>query len=493
MAMLDAIDHFIVLMLENRSFDSLLGTLYPRSERFNGLTGQESNQTTSHSYPVWNSQEMDPASMSIPDPDPGESWHNINRQLFGEHNSPGQYPPDMSGFVADYVMQNAANAESYEPGAVMHYYTSDQIPVITTLAKQYAVCDQWFASAPCQTWPNRFFLHCGTAGGYENNSPVHFPYLMDTVFNRLEDAGHDWGIYFHDFPQTLTLTRLWPHVEHFRLFDEFIEDCQRGELPAYAFIEPRYFPDVKLPNDQHPPHNVGMGEELIADVYNAVRSSPAWEKSLLVIIYDEHGGCFDHAPPPLAVPPGKHLSRPFAFDRYGVRVPAVIVSPWIQPGTILRAVEDGHLPHAGPPYPFDHTSVIATLRKRFRLGEPLTRRDAVAPDLERVLNSPAADNNSLTRVRPRDYSMPSTEIEAAITAALNDHQQVLRDAAFYLPKIPRPGHMPGLVEIILAILKSIVGRLLGFAPRHATPAKAVPYIKKRMHGYLRKKHNRTAR
>ena len=124
---------------------------------------------------------------------------------------------------------------------------------------------------------------------------------METIFNRFSNPD-SWKIYFHDFPQTLTLTRLWSHINRFGFFEEeFAKDAAAGELPSYTFIEPRYFPDVKLPNDQHPPHHLGMGEELIADVYNTLRTAPTWEKTLLVIIYDEHGGIYDHAPPPKAV------------------------------------------------------------------------------------------------------------------------------------------------------------------------------------------------
>ncbi len=468
------IEHIVVLMMENRSFDSILGQLYPGNFGFDGLKGNETNPLHGGSeVRVWNSGKFDPKSMSIPSPDPGELWNDINMQLFGLDGKPESESPKMNGFVNNYLRQSAEPSGSYLPKSIMHYYTPEQLPVISTLAKDFAVCDNWFASAPCQTWPNRFFLHCATAKGYENNSPAHFPYLMETIFNRFSDS-KSWKIYFHDFPQTLTLTRLWPHIERFRLFEqEFSKDAAAGKLPAYSFIEPRYFPDVKLPNDQHPPHHVGMGEELIADVYNALRSAPTWEKTLLVIIYDEHGGNYDHVPPPKAVSPDNRVSKPFNFDRYGVRVPAVLVSPYIKTGTILKTP-------VGTSCPYDHTSVIATLRKCFALGESISHRDAVAPDLESVLNLDTPSNFGPEKVVPRYYQVSPTELEKALHAPLNDFQKAMHEAAAYLP-IHRSGN---ILEEIESHLKNLLKGARPEIPEHNTAAAALPFISERLRNFL---------
>ncbi len=481
----DRIEHIVVLMLENRSFDSMLGALYPKSASFNGLSGNESNPLQGAAdIPVWRNTATDTASMSVPTPDPGELWLDINMQLFGLAGKPGDLPPTMNGFVNNYVRQNDQPAAAYQPQAIMHYYDPVQLPVISQLARQFAVCDQWFASAPCQTWPNRFFLHTGTAGGYENNSPAHFPYLMNTVFNKLNEAGKSWGIYYHDFPQTLTLTNLWPHLDHFHDFDDFKKDAANGALPAYSFIEPRYFPDLELPNDQHPPHNVGMGEKLIADVYNAVRSAPTWKKTLLIITYDEHGGCYDHAPPPRAAPPDNSNSQPFAFDRYGVRVPAVLISPYIKPGTLLRAVDDGNLPHNGPPYPYDHTSVIATLRNCFNLGGPLTFRDAVAPDLESVLNLDAPSNDGPDAVTPLTYVVTDTELQAALNAPLNGFQKALHETATHLPPLGLVKNAESLYASIGSHIGNLINGTLSEVPDHRTPAEALPFIQDQLRNFF---------
>jgi phospholipase C len=476
------IEHIVVLMMENRSFDSLVGGLYPKSARFNGISGSESNPWQGQKdIKIWcNEEGVDNASMTIPDPDPGELWNDINTQLFGLDAQANNQSPPMNGFVNNYMRQNQNSSKEYSPAAVMHYYTPSQVPVISQLARQFAVCDQWFASAPCQTWPNRFFVHTGTAQGYENNSPVHFPYLMDTIFNRLQSAHKSWGIYYHDFPQSIALTKLWDHLDHFHSFDNFLEQAAKGSLPAYSFIEPRYFPGIKLPNDQHPPHNVGLGEQLISQVYNTLRKAPTWSKTLFILTYDEHGGCYDHAPPPLAVPPDNHPTTPFAFDRYGIRVPAVIISPYIRPGTILRSVANGDLPHHGPPYPFDHTSIIAAVRKCFNLQAPLSHRDAVAPDLEICLNLENPDNNPAT-IEALPYAMTSAELERAMAAPMNDMQVALHHTAAHLPDSQE--------EAGEHIRQLVMGFKKAHVPLHFTAAQALPFMKTKLGTFLKKRQS----
>jgi phospholipase C len=367
----------------------------------------------------------------------------------------------------------------------MHCYDPKQVPVISTMARQFAVIDRWFASAPCQTWPNRFFLHTATAGGYEDNSPTHFPYLFNTIFNRMNEAGKSWKIYFHDFPQALTLAHLWPNVDHFRYFEtDFLSDAAAGKLPAYSFIEPRYFPDIELPNDQHPPHNVGLGEALIAKVYDAVRTAPTWEETLLVIIYDEHGGKFDHVPPPLAVPPDESKPQPFGFDRYGVRVPAVVISPYIRPGTIWPDEVKQEPVQTGPPYPYDHTSIIATLRKCFQLGGPLSRRDAVAPDLEPLLTLQTPSNGGPATLSPLKYVVTDAELQAARNAPMNGLQKVMHEAAAQLPAAGLVGKIEDFLDGIEAHIENIVNGKLAHVPNHKTRAEGLGFVKSRTKAFL---------
>src|SRR5260370_13458039 len=183
MATLNDIDHIVVLMLENRSFDSMLGTLYPKSAGFDGLTGNETNLNAAGTpVSVWNQPGTDLATMTIPDPDPGEYWVDMNQQIFGSTAPPTpQSLATMGGFLANYTgLQPPPPAGSR---AVMHYFTPEQVPVISCLARQFAVCDQWHAAAPCQTSPNRFFVHTATPNRYHNNEPPKLPYMMPTIFD----------------------------------------------------------------------------------------------------------------------------------------------------------------------------------------------------------------------------------------------------------------------------------------------------------------------
>jgi phospholipase C len=465
--MLNDIKHIVVLMLENRSFDSMLGglgKLYPQPTIFDGLDGTETNPDASGApVPAWNQPGTDAATMRIPDPDPGEHFDDINSQLFDTPTPPVPTPtPTMSGFAKDYAAQPGAPSGS----GVMHHFTPEQVPVISALARQFAVCDRWHASAPCQTWPNRFFVHTGTANGYENNSPTHFPYLMPTIFNRFDDGSvaNPWKIYFHDMPQSLTLSNLWPQLERFRFYAEFQHDARTGQLPAYSFIEPRYFADVALPNDQHPPHVVTLGEQLIADVYNCLRAGPGWLDTLLIITYDEHGGCYDHVPPPQAQPPGAVATAPFNFDRYGVRVPAVIVSPWVTAGTILRP--------AGA-VPYDHTSIIATVRKRFGLGAPLSARDAVAPDLGPVLDRPGPDNLGPERLEALPFAASPADVAAAQNLPLNSMQRNLLRLAGHLPATEATGDFGTFIQRHIAFLSGLHDQLAIDTNRSMADAVAV--------------------
>ncbi len=229
----DKIKHVVVLMLENRSFDCLLGQLYTGRLDFNGLTGREGNPHTGgpvSPIAAWNDVTIVPGAMTIPTPDPGEQFTDITTQIFGLNGAANNQPPPMSGFVDNYVRQT--KEPPYDPKQIMHYYTPAQVPVLSQLAKAYAVCDQWHASAPNQTWPNRFFVHCATAGGYVNNSPPRFPYLMPAIQERLNRVENGWKVYFHDMPQSLTLAQLWSLRDNFRPFDEFAADAAAGRLPC---------------------------------------------------------------------------------------------------------------------------------------------------------------------------------------------------------------------------------------------------------------------
>lgn len=418
-----SIEHVVVLMLENRSFDCMLGRLYRDRPDFDGLRGDEANPLhrddgVVEQIPVWNDDSITPDAASIPDPDPGELFDDIAMQIYGLHPDG---TPRMNGFVDNYVRQ-PANGAPLDPRAVMHCFVPDQLPVLSLLARSFGVIDRWFSSAPCETWPNRLFAHTGTGGGQVNNAAIQRPFILPTVFRRLASRGRSWKVYFHDVPQTAALVTLWPWIPtNFRLFvEEFAADATRGALPTYSFIEPRYFTDRLLnciPNDAHPPHNVAYAEQLLATVYNAVRAGPAWERTLLLIVFDEHGGCYDHVPPPAATPVGPPAPNGFTFDRYGPRVPAVVVSPYVPAGSVIRPPTDGP--------PFDHTSIIATLDALFDLGEPLSLRAARAPTLLPALQLARAENHGPARIDATETEPDREEMAAARRLGHNNYQRRL--------------------------------------------------------------------
>lgn len=420
------IDHVVVLMLENRSFDAMLGRLYGQESDFRGVPPNAQNTWAGKSYPVWTSPApLSTDSACIPTPDPNEDFVDMTAQIFGEGNSE-RSPATMSGFAANY-----AKTSTHRPGDIMHGFTPEQLPVLSTLAKSFGVSDDWHASAPNQTWPNRFFLHTGTANGYVNNSPLHLPYLMGTVFNRLSDGGKSWSIYHHDIPQAATLSKIWPDLPtHLHDYDDFISDAQAGKLPNYSFIEPRYFTDPltgDMPNDQHPSHDVRYGERLVARTYDALRSGPGWKKTLFVILYDEHGGLYDHVPPPPAKPPGVPYPEGFKFDRYGVRVPAVLVSPWVPAGSIIRRPDNSR-------YPYDHTSVIKTLGALFGVKvDTLSRRVKAAPDFLGALSLSEPTNDGPPHIPLPSIATSKAEFEKAHWASPNGHQLALANLAANLP------------------------------------------------------------
>jgi phospholipase C len=440
-----SIEHVVVLMMENRSFDCLLGKLYPKSDAFDGLEGTESNpwhkqDGTVEQIRVWNCGEVTEEAACMPDPEPGELFEDVNVQLFGLDGDPGGNRGElMSGFVDNYARQPWPWTPE-DPSGVMHYFLPSQVPIISRLALEFGVSDRWHASTPSETWPNRYFAHCGTAGGYVNNTLSRFPYqwprMMPTIFRRLGKHGYSWKIYFHDIPQTVSLFDLWAKIPtHFCQFErEFERHCRIGRLPNYSFIEPRYFPTFfsdKMPNDQHPPHNLLYGEQLIATVYNAVRNSPLWPRTLLLIVYDEHGGAFDHVAPPPAVSPGGPYPDGFRFDRYGIRVPAVIVSPYVAPGSIIR-------PPPGPDgtegYPFCHTSILATLHKLFDIGPPLTPRVASAPDLLPALTMERPENDGPQHLAIDPHRPSASELKKFRRRPRNQHQRGLRNPLLLLPR-----------------------------------------------------------
>lgn len=400
--------HLVVLMLENRSFDNMLGVAYdqgmqPKQKIPNDariyfglefdLTGTGPSAPGAYSNPsaTVGKVAISPATdFTMPHPDPGEHFDRITAQIFGHARPPIPEHCDMSGFLMDF----AESAGSAGAAGIMHYYTPVQVPVITSLARNFAVCDRWFAASPTQTLPNRAFAHAGTSNGKVNNSPYDpFDFNVRTIFNVLEDLRKSWAVYkdthLHGLEKfcgtRVQFPKLWKLPdERFKHLDDFHNDVRNGTLPLYSFIEPRLLMDG---NDQHPPRDVRLGESLMFDIYESIRACARPEDILLLVTYDEHGGCYDHVPPPFSAVAPDHAPGEFDFhfDRYGVRVPAILVSPYIEAGTVFRSAETT-ADHQE--IPFSHTSILATLRDWLGIGEAAmlpSARVKVAPTFLDVL------------------------------------------------------------------------------------------------------------
>jgi phospholipase C len=361
---LDKLQHIVVLMMENRSFDHMLGSLTAVNPKIDGVTPDLSNPDT-NGNPV-NAQALAEFQAQL-QPDPDHHFPAVDLQIFGGDTSPTRVA-NMQGFVKSYFNQQRDVKHSQK---IMYYFAQKDLPVLTTLALEFAVFNRWFASIPGPTICNRAFAHYGTSFGRVDMNLLYINEPFKSIYNRLIDATpkHTSKLYYYDTASsTMEITNLLQHQpELFGTYPQFLDDCAKGNLPDYSFVEPNYSDHEtdsgeETANDQHPDHNVQHGEIFIASIYQAVKNSPLWPNTALLIVYDEHGGIYDHVVPP-ACPKDQFTASandtgtgmPFAFDRLGVRVPAILVSPWIPKGTIVDRV-------------FDHASIPATVTKFF-LGD----------------------------------------------------------------------------------------------------------------------------
>jgi phospholipase C len=440
---LPQIKHVVVLTLENRSFDNLLGWLYDGTPGnspacyipnispppFNGLASNSyfnKNSAVNGGAPVdasngttaWTVGTKTVAASSVPNPDPGEEFNRVATQIGANK---------MDGFISDYISWvTSAGGTPDEAAQIMQSYSSAQIPVITTLAKSFAVSDAWHASVPSQTWPNRAFLQAGASAGHVNNEG--WPWNIPTIFDVLTDQKLSWMVYNNSVLPSLTKTLFFEkygaNETNFSGTGDFQKACLEGTLPVFTFLEPSFGP-YEVDESYHPPYDVSPGETFLAKIYEMIRSSPARDDILFVVLFDEHGGTYDHVVPPAApagFPAATDASK-FAFNQFGVRVPAIVVSSYVTGGTVFRS---------GTGIPYDHTSVLATLRDWLGLSAAFRKdlpssRIVTAPTLAPVLNRTAK------RDWP-DIHAPASLTDAAASPAaalpsaevpLNDNQKAI--------------------------------------------------------------------
>ena len=361
---LDQLKHIVVLMMENRSFDHMLGSLKAANPAIDGVTPDLSNPDT-NGNPV-KAQPLAEFQAQL-QPDPDHHFPAVDLQIFGGSTDPNRVA-NMQGFVKSYFNQQRDVGHSQK---IMYYFAQKDLPVLTTLALEFAVFNRWFASIPGPTICNRAFAHYGTSFGRVDMNLIYINEPFKSIYDRLIGATpkHTSKLYYYDTTSsTMEITNLLEHQpELFGTYGQFLDDCAKGNLPDYTFVEPNFNDHEgdsgdEVANDQHPDHDVQAGELFIASIYNAVKNSPLWPNTALLIVYDEHGGIYDHVVPPACTPDQFTASAnntgtgmPFAFDRLGVRVPAILVSPWVAKGAVVNRV-------------FDHASIPATVTKFF-LGD----------------------------------------------------------------------------------------------------------------------------
>lgn len=344
------IEHVVLLMLENRSFDHMLGDLKQVLPRLDGIDRNaarpNANRYERRTYP------QEAGASRVLTFDPKHEHVDVMLQLANENG----------GFVEDATRAHRAHGHAplgpTDWREVMRYHALEQLPVLQQLAQDFVVCDGWFSSLPGPTWPNRLFALSGTSLGRVKMPEGLFDlnlhwYDQTTIFDRLDERQKSWKVYVGDYPLSMILVHQleWHNAARYASSRQFFVDCLTGSLPAFSFIEPAYMSPHA--NDDHPPHDVLAGESLVADVYEALRASSAWENSLLVVVFDEHGGFYDHRTPPPATPPDHHTEE-YTFTQLGVRVPAVLVSPWLDAGVYSETV--------------DHTALLAFLVDLWGLG-----------------------------------------------------------------------------------------------------------------------------
>jgi phospholipase C len=400
-------DHIIVVMMENHSFDNLLGDLGRTRTDIDGLDFDSSGAATN----------SNPASGGTPDTvtafplaDTGQtkavtqSWKATHEQVNGGA---------MDGFVR-------STSGAREP---MGYYTPKVLPFAYSLASQFTVGDRWFCSMPGPTYPNRRFLMAGTAYGATVTAVgtlFDAPPPHGTIFDVLSAHNVNWCDYFSDLPMTSVIPSIiLKHADHHAPIAKFFHDCQAGTLPAVSFVDPRIgvLSDIGAPLKSLPgvirdalsvlgadfgstdpaqteedPQDMYFGEAWAATLIQAVLDSKNWERTLLIYVYDEHGGYYDHVAPPAAAPPDEIAPKlqtgdpPGAYDVYGPRVPAVVVSPYSAAGGVTSVVHD-------------HTSVLATIEAKWNLPA-LTDRDAIARDVMDFLDLNLAPRTGITVAAP---------------------------------------------------------------------------------------------
>lgn len=440
----DPIEHVVVLVMENQSFDKMFGDKKKNNPEVEGIDRANPNFNLDNKGNKIHQQETRAVQMPL---DPLHEAVDVHQQL-SEQNG---------GFVKNFIL-NYPDSKVEDHQGVMAFYPDGYLPALHALADKFTLCDHWFASVPGPTWANRFYILSGTSNGRVKmvdkmtdfkNMPELFHQTQPNLFDRLDEKGISWSCYSGDFPISLVLThnrepqKLLGYHDMKRFFVDAKGDA--AQFPQFSFIEPRYLGNKQ--NDGHPPHNIMRAEKLIADVYNAIRGNEElWKSTLFVVMFDEHGGFYDHVVPPQAVPPDDHHEEGFDFKQLGLRVPALIISPWAKK-PLEKTV-------------FDHTSLLKYLKDKWQLGS-LGERTSHANSIGIALDfsgEPREDCPRIIVIPPDKLVSPNPELEE--DAENGNHIAIHAFADFLnslnkthpLPELPLPGK--------LADIKNKIGKTL---------------------------------
>ena len=503
---LNTFDHVVVLMLENRSFDNLLGYLYedgvPPGKQFEGLQDKVIEIPVPERAVDYKEHKIvqphKAKDYHQPYPDPGEVYQHVNTQLYNfinknnigvdagkmapPYNIPNPQPetPSMNGFVNDYINTLQAldgkegskynNPDFSKYSVIMQCYKPEQVNVLATLAKEFAVFDHWYCSVPSQTWCNRAFWHAGTSGGKVVNplgegsaidsmeamaSWIKHVWDKKTLFHQMAESNISYAVYKGDIVSLTGLIHDPFKIDNpfydkgtIKRYTDFENDINNGKLPQYSFIEPKFLLEH---NDQHPSSvdstlfgrtkcgTVFLGEKLILDVYNTIKNSDQYrDKTLFIITHDEHGGCFDHVVPHSPVPPpekGMTGEKGFTFNRLGIRVPMVMVSAYIQKNTIENNI-------------FEHSSFIKTMCDKWGL-EGLTERDKKAQSFEAIFSKQKRDFPELEPITIDPTCADESDFP------LNELQRSILNAAHYTAKQKQGLTVTQADAVVVANIKTI--------------------------------------
>jgi phospholipase C len=478
------IDHIVVLMLENRSFDHMLGYLSLTGGR-DDIDGLKAGMSNDHEGKTF---EIHPASGTTlnKSQDPCHAWDCVHTQLSDSN----------AHFVDNYWATRTPEALAerprvVDPKNVMAYHTPAQLPVYDFLAQNFCVCDRWFCSVPGPTLPNRLYAIAGTSGGHKQGRASLFN--LHTFVRHLDAAHADWCWFIHSAPPVVWVAdpdyalfhggsiAWFNHHEQWPWFHPtFMERAAKGTLPAVSWIEPLFVDVVgsAMPtNDDHPPSDIRAGQELVLRIYSALANSPAWDRTMLVITYDEHGGFYDHVNPAASAPPPQDDHAADGFNAYGPRVPAIIVSPWVKAASTA-------LDASGEKLVLDHTSLIKTILERFCRRDDgtiphMTTRVATANHLGAVLTAdkprPAPKYEHLLEPLKQFHAdRLDAEIDLHITGISAGAQPDLSDFQKELLAARESLVSGGAMERYFSNRTSLHGPLAPAAPGQSPPGQAPP-------------------